>query len=68
MKVEFRTNHLQRCYEDSLTAVRTWGIQVGERYVFRVSRMMDAGSLDDLLALQSLRRCGQSKELVASFS
>src|SRR3972149_6821137 len=55
MKVEFRTNQLRGCYEDSRAAVRVWGIQVEEDYVIQVSIILDPASLDDLLALQSLR-------------
>lgn len=55
MKVRFRSNQLRRCYEDENLAYRAWGRAVGEQYLNKVTRILDAPALSDLFDLRSLR-------------
>ena len=55
MEVEFRTNSMKSCYDDPRRAVRTWGKQIGERYVRVVSLVMAVRDLQDLYDVPSIR-------------
>ena len=53
-EVEFRTNQLQRCFEKSREAERKWGPEVGPRYINRVTLLLEAETLGDLMSLHFL--------------
>ena len=54
MRVRFRTRRLERCFEDSSRAARTWGPEVGERYVERIRYLIEARSAADLYKIRTL--------------
>ena len=51
----FASNHLQRCFEQSAEAVRSWGPDVGRRYIQRIQTLQAAATLSDLREFQALR-------------
>ena len=55
MHVDFASRQLERSFTDEADAIRRWGPQVGRRYIMRVRLLQEARTLDDLLAIQSLR-------------
>lgn len=55
MKVTFRTRKLQKAYEESAHAIRTFGPEVGRRYVQRINIIKTAKSLEDLKVQRPLR-------------
>jgi hypothetical protein len=55
VNIVFANRQLERCYETEAQAVRTWGPQVGRRYVTRVSLLLAVQSFDEMFAFQALR-------------
>lgn len=55
MQVLFRTNKLEKCFLDSKTAFRTFGQEVGERYIQRIQIMQATPDLRLLMLLPRLR-------------
>ena len=55
MEVEFRTNELRRCYEDSARAIRRWGPDVGRRYITRIRQLYAASNFSRLYNSRALR-------------
>ena len=55
MHVEFRTNALRLCAENSSRAKRAWSAVVGQHYVDRVPILMAVDSLDQLRLFRELR-------------
>ena len=55
MKVQFGSRHLQRCYEESKEAIRTWGADVGRKYVQRVGILLATRTFADLYSIRALR-------------
>ena len=39
MEIVFRTTKMRRCYEESRLAIRTWGADVGRRYIRRIETL-----------------------------
>lgn len=55
MEVSFASHQLQRCYENSSQADRTWGESVGRKYNQRISIIKAARIFGDLYRIRSLR-------------
>lgn len=53
MEIIFRTNELQRCYEQSARAIRQWGPDVGRRYVARINQLYAIANLQEAYTIQS---------------
>ena len=54
MEVRFRHRKLQRCYERDIDAFRTWGPDVGRRYVARVTGLIATERVADLYGMSTL--------------
>ena len=54
MEVHFRTRRLQRCFEQTNEAVRTWGPEIGRRYVTRVDALRKAERVAGLYEIRAL--------------
>ena len=55
MRVIFRTNELQRTYEESTRAVRLWGEAVARKYILRMEVIYAAANFDALRRIRALR-------------
>ena len=55
MEVRFKTNKLQKQYENSKDAVKAYGIDVAKKYIQRVGILKSAKSFDDLSKIPQLR-------------
>ena len=53
MEVHFRSRRLQRCAESTAQAIRTWGSDVGVRYVQRLEALVTAPNLDAIYATRA---------------
>ncbi len=54
LDVRFRTRRLQRCFEQSEDAARSWGPEVGRRYIQRVAALLAAERVSDLYNVRAL--------------
>ena len=55
MEVEFASNRLAQCYEQSSHAVRLWGLAVARKYITRVGELHAAPTFDSLWSIRALR-------------
>lgn len=55
MRVSFRTRQLERCYVQESRAIRTWGPDVGRRYIERVNILKQVRDFDELADIPPLR-------------
>ncbi len=55
MEVRFKTNKLQKQYENSKDAVKAYGLDVAKKYIQRVGILKSAKSFDDLSKIPQLR-------------
>ena len=55
MEVRFKTNKLQKQYENSKDAEKAYGLDVAKRYVNRVNLLKSAKSFDDLSKIPQLK-------------
>lgn len=55
MEVKFKTNKLQKQYENSKDAEKAYGLDVAKRYVNRVNLLKSAKSFDDLYKIPQLK-------------
>ena len=55
MEVSFRTNQLQRNYEESNRAIRKWGADAGRMYITRINQIYAANDFGELYELHALR-------------
>lgn len=55
MEVKFKTNKLQKQYENSKDAEKAYGLDVAKRYVNRVNLLKSAKSFDDLYRIPQLK-------------
>ena len=55
MRVEFRTNALQKHYEQSTKAIRAYGPDVGRRYIQRVNILKNSADKAAVMAQKTLR-------------
>lgn len=54
MEVIFRTRKLRKCYLESQLAIRTWGYEVGQRYIQRIDIIQEARDINELCQLPAL--------------
>ena len=54
MEVRFRTRRLQLCAETAAEAIRTWGPEVGQRYVRRIDELLVTERVSDLYQTRPL--------------
>ena len=55
MEVRFKTNKLQKQYENSKDGEKAYGLDVAKRYVNRVNLLKSAKSFDDLYRIPQLK-------------
>ena len=55
MEVKFKTNKLQKQYENSKDGEKAYGLDVAKRYVNRVNLLKSAKSFDDLYRIPQLK-------------
>lgn len=55
MEIRFKTKKLQKQYENSSNAVKTYGIDVAKKYIQRVNILKSAKSFDDLYKIPQLK-------------
>ncbi len=55
MDVYFASRKLERCYHNETLAIRTWGREIGRRYVLRVELLRRAHTMNEVYAVHSLR-------------
>jgi len=60
LEIRFRTRKLQKHYEKSREAEKTYGREVARKYIQRVNIIKEAHDIDELCALPRLR-CHQLK-------
>lgn len=54
MLVEFKTNKLKKCFEDSTMGQRTLGQEVARKYIQRIQIIQQTQDIDELMALPGL--------------
>lgn len=55
MEIKFKTNKLQKQYENSKEAIKSYGMDVAKKYIQRVNILKSAQSFDDLFKIPSLK-------------
>ena len=55
MEVRFKTNKLQKQYENSKEAIKAYGLDVAKKYINRVDLLKSAKSFDDLYTIPQLK-------------
>ncbi|MBP9491541.1 MAG: type II toxin-antitoxin system RelE/ParE family toxin [Aliarcobacter sp.] len=55
MEVRFKTNKLQKQYENSKEAIKEYGVDVAKKYINRVTLLKSAKSFDDLSKIPQLK-------------
>ena len=55
MEVRFKTNKLQKQYENSKEAIKAYGIDVAKKYINRVNLLKSAKSFEDLSKIPQLK-------------
>ncbi|MBN1319630.1 MAG: type II toxin-antitoxin system RelE/ParE family toxin [Thermoleophilia bacterium] len=55
MRIRFRTNKLQKWFEDSKTGQRALGQEVARRYIQRIQIIQQTKDVDELRSLPGLR-------------
>ena len=55
MEVRFKTNKLQKQYENSKDAIKAYGLDVAKKYIQRVGILKSAKSFDDLSKIPQLK-------------
>jgi proteic killer suppression protein len=55
LEVRFKTNKLQKQYENSKDAIKAYGVDVAKRYIQRVNILKSAKSFDDLYTIPQLK-------------
>ena len=55
MEVYFRTNQLQRNYEQSARAIRRWGPEVGRKYITRINELLRVTNLQEAYKIRAMR-------------
>lgn len=54
MLIKFKTNKLQKCFEDSKMGQRALGQELARKYIQRVQIIQQANNLDELMGLPGL--------------
>lgn len=55
LEVRFKTKKLQKQYENSSNAIKTYGMDVAKKYIQRVNILKSAKSFDDLYKIPQLK-------------
>ena len=55
LEVRFKTNKLQKQYENSKEAIKEYGVDVAKKYINRVTLLKSAKSFDDWSKIPQLR-------------
>ncbi len=55
MEVSFRTNRLQRNYEESARAIRQWGPDVGRKYITRINALQAVRNFQEVYNIRAMR-------------
>jgi proteic killer suppression protein len=55
LEVRFKTNKLQKQYENSKDAIKAYGLDVAKKYIQRVGILKSAKSFDDLSKIPQLK-------------
>lgn len=55
MEVRFKTNKLQKQYENSKDAIKAYGVDVAKKYINRVNLLKSAKSFEDLSKIPQLK-------------
>ncbi len=55
MEVSFRTNRLQRNYEESARDIRQWGPDVGRKYITRINALYAIGNFQEVYNIRAMR-------------
>lgn len=55
MEVSFRTNRLQRNYEESARAIRQWGPDVGRKYITRINALYAVRNFQEVYNIRAMR-------------
>jgi proteic killer suppression protein len=55
LEVRFKTNKLQKQYENSKEAIKAYGLDVAKKYIQRVGILKSAKSFDDLSKIPQLK-------------
>lgn len=53
--VKFSKRYLEKCYRKESEAIRRWGVDVGRKYINRVSTLYAVESIDDLYKIPQLK-------------
>lgn len=54
MEVVFKTKNLEKCYLDYLRGLRTWGPEVGKKYIQRIDLLQEATDMAEVRKLPGL--------------
>lgn len=55
MEIRFKTNKLQKQYENSKDAVKAYGMDVAKKYIQRINILKSAKSFDELYKITQLK-------------
>lgn len=55
MEVRFASIRLQKCYESSSDASRTWGQQVARKYIQRINALYAVEGFQELYSIRAIR-------------
>ncbi|WP_421715550.1 type II toxin-antitoxin system RelE/ParE family toxin [Arcobacter arenosus] len=55
MEVRFKTNKLQKQYENSKDAIKAYGVDVAKKYIQRIGILKSVKSFDDLYKIPQLK-------------
>lgn len=55
MEIRFKTKKLQKEYENSKDAIKSYGANVAKKYINRITLLKNAKSFDDLYKIPQLR-------------
>ena len=55
MEIRFKTNKLQKQYENSKDAIKAHGVDVAKKYIQRVNILKSANSFEDLYTMPTLK-------------
>lgn len=54
MLIEFKTNKLEKCFENSTIGQRTLGQEVARKYIQRIQIIQQTKSIDELMSIPGL--------------
>ncbi len=55
LTVKFSKRYLEKCYRKESEAIRRWGVDVGKKYIMRVSILYAVESINDLYKIPQLK-------------